>query len=74
MNVYNEEQYPCVIQEEKQFSADLSSYVNKAYRTLSDPLERGLYLLRLQGVPVHEENTSHDNEFLLKVIHKITSV
>lgn len=55
-------------QDEKGFSADLSAHVNKAFRVLADPLERGLYLLELHGMAMQEENTSMNKIFLLEAI------
>ncbi|XP_034243754.1 iron-sulfur cluster co-chaperone protein HscB [Thrips palmi] len=54
--------------DEKEFSAELSSLVNKAFRTLSNPLERGLYLLQLHNTPILEENTSFNKEFLFEIM------
>lgn len=54
--------------DEKEFSADISSLVNKAFRTLSNPLDRGLYLLELHGVAILEENTSFNKEFLFEIM------
>lgn len=47
---------------EKKFSSDQASLVNKAYRTLSSPINRGLYLLELAGVEFEREavDTSSD--------------
>ncbi|XP_026290388.1 iron-sulfur cluster co-chaperone protein HscB [Frankliniella occidentalis] len=55
-------------EDEQSFSAELSSLVNKAFKTLLDPLERGLYLLSLVGDKVDEKNTSFDKIFLLEIM------
>ncbi|XP_046457038.1 iron-sulfur cluster co-chaperone protein HscB-like [Daphnia pulex] len=42
-------------EDEKQISAHYSSLLNQAYKTLGSPLERGLYLLEIQGHPLSDE-------------------
>ena len=44
--------------------------VNKAYKTLSTPLERGEYLLKLNGVQLPEDNSTLDKEFLMEMMEK----
>lgn len=55
-------------QREQDFSAELSSIVNKAYDTLSKPLPRGLYMLKLLGKPLEEHSTEMDSDFLMEVM------
>uniref|UniRef100_A0A182PNF7 J domain-containing protein n=1 Tax=Anopheles epiroticus TaxID=199890 RepID=A0A182PNF7_9DIPT len=59
---------------EKTIALEWSSLVNKAYNTLSKSIERGKYLLMLNGVSISEENTSVDKEFLLKMMDVNESV
>ena len=40
------------------YSLDNSSLVNKAYKTLRDPYERGLYLLKLMDNAIEENETT----------------
>jgi len=54
--------------EEMRISANQSSIVNKAYQTLSKPLNRGLYLLKLHGHIIEEDNTDMDPIFLLEIM------
>ena len=42
--------------------------LNTAYKTLLTPLERGLYLLELEGYPLHEGEISMSSEFLFEVM------
>ncbi|XP_053684461.1 co-chaperone protein HscB homolog [Sabethes cyaneus] len=50
--------------EEKLNSLEWSSLVNKAFKTLTVPLERAKYILNQKGILIDEENTSVDPEFL----------
>ncbi|RWS08269.1 iron-sulfur cluster co-chaperone protein HscB: mitochondrial-like isoform X1 [Dinothrombium tinctorium] len=51
------DRYASASQTEREFSAEYSSLVNKAYRSLLDPYERGLYLLSLRGREVKEDES-----------------
>ncbi|NXW64874.1 HSC20 protein, partial [Eurystomus gularis] len=56
-------------QEEQRYSEQLSSLINKAYRTLRNPLSRGLYLLELRGVePAQETDCDADPVFLTEIM------
>ncbi|XP_064074259.1 iron-sulfur cluster co-chaperone protein HscB [Vanessa tameamea] len=55
--------------EEQEISAQYSSLVNDAYKTLLEPLTRGIYMLRLRGKEI-PENTQLDQEFLFKIMEK----
>jgi len=55
-------------EEEKEISENLSSLVNKAYSTLINPLDRGLYILKLHNVSIPEETTSLEPEFLMEIM------
>ncbi|XP_045770354.1 trypsin, alkaline C-like [Maniola jurtina] len=55
--------------EEQDISAQYSSMVNDAYKTLLEPLARGVYMLRLRGKEI-PENTEADQEFLMKIMEK----
>ncbi|XP_023947624.2 iron-sulfur cluster co-chaperone protein HscB [Bicyclus anynana] len=56
-------------QKEQEISAQYSSIVNDAYKTLLEPLARGIYMLRLRGKEI-PENTEADQEFLVKIMEK----
>lgn len=54
---------------EQEISAEYSSLVNEAYKTLLEPLARGIYMLRLRGKEIPEK-TEVDQEFLMKIMEK----
>ncbi|KAM7355779.1 iron-sulfur cluster co-chaperone protein HscB-like protein, mitochondrial [Cochliomyia hominivorax] len=51
-------------------SADWSSLINKAYKTLSVPLERGQYLLELKGLQIPQDNSALNKEFLMEMMER----
>ncbi|XP_023304500.2 iron-sulfur cluster co-chaperone protein HscB [Lucilia cuprina] len=51
-------------------SADWSSLINKAYKTLSLPLERGQYLLELNGRQIPQDNSALNKEFLMEMMER----
>ncbi|XP_034692625.1 iron-sulfur cluster co-chaperone protein HscB homolog isoform X2 [Vitis riparia] len=51
-------------EEEKEYAAEQSARVIDAYQTLSKPLARAIYVLKLEGVDVDEEQTISDISFL----------
>lgn len=53
---------------EQNNSADWSALINRAYKTLSAPIERGQYLLRLQGEQMPHNNSSLNKEFLMEMM------
>ncbi|TVU50392.1 hypothetical protein EJB05_01762, partial [Eragrostis curvula] len=55
-------------EKERGFAAEQSALVIDAYRTLSKPLSRALYLLKLEGVQVDEEKTINDPELLMEMM------
>lgn len=59
-----------MLQKEQEISEEFSSVVNKAFSTLSNPLERGLYLLSLHGVSIGEGNTDVDKVFLMEIMER----
>ncbi|KAK3139749.1 hypothetical protein QOZ80_5AG0389480 [Eleusine coracana subsp. coracana] len=55
-------------EKERGFAAEQSALVIDAYRTLSRPLSRALYLLKLEGIQVDEEKTINDPELLMEMM------
>lgn len=53
---------------EQNISQNVSAYLNKAYETLSDPLERGLYMLEKKGITIDEREHVTDMEFLADIM------
>ncbi|KAJ2726162.1 molecular chaperone [Coemansia sp. Benny D115] len=45
-----------------------SSWINHAYATLKDPLQRAKYLLELSGHPISEEDQITDPELLMQIM------
>ncbi|KAI8896821.1 hypothetical protein BC833DRAFT_595960 [Globomyces pollinis-pini] len=54
--------------DERVISEEQSSYVNKAYETLKDPLSRAQYMLALKGKNIHEGHMNVKQDFLLEVM------
>ncbi|KAL1331807.1 iron-sulfur cluster co-chaperone protein HscB, mitochondrial [Arachis ipaensis] len=55
-------------QKERDFSAEQSARVIDAYRTLSKPLSRAIYMMKLDGLEVDEEQTISDPELLAEIM------
>ncbi|XP_022857807.1 iron-sulfur cluster co-chaperone protein HscB, mitochondrial-like [Olea europaea var. sylvestris] len=55
-------------QREREYAAEQSARVNDAYRTLTDPLSRAIYILKLENVVVNEEERITDPELLAEIL------
>ncbi|XP_066314505.1 iron-sulfur cluster co-chaperone protein HscB homolog [Miscanthus floridulus] len=55
-------------EKERGYAAEQSALVIDAYRTLSKPLSRALYLLKLVGIHVDEDKTINDPELLTEMM------
>ncbi|XP_053954642.1 iron-sulfur cluster co-chaperone protein HscB [Anastrepha ludens] len=55
---------------EQNNSADWSALINRAYKTLSAPVERGQYILKLQGLQMPQDNSALDKEFLMEMMER----
>ncbi|KAK4396619.1 Iron-sulfur cluster co-chaperone protein HscB [Sesamum angolense] len=53
---------------EREYAAEQSARVIDAYRTLTDPLLRAIYIVKLEGVHVDEEERITDPELLAEVM------
>ncbi|KAJ3046018.1 hypothetical protein HDV00_003766 [Rhizophlyctis rosea] len=56
------------VQTEKELSEVQSSFINKAYQTLRDPLARAKYLLSQVDMKVEESSSLEDPELLMEVL------
>ncbi|KAH9308021.1 hypothetical protein KI387_035932, partial [Taxus chinensis] len=61
-------------EQEKEYSAQQSAEVIKAYNTLLKPLSRAEYMLQLQGIHVDKERTVTDPELLMEIMEVRESV
>ncbi|XP_050401127.2 iron-sulfur cluster co-chaperone protein HscB [Patella vulgata] len=55
-------------EEEKLYAEKQSSLINKAYTTLSKPLSRAIYMLKIHNKPIEEDSALSDPEFLAEVM------
>uniref|UniRef100_A0A7N0ZRC7 J domain-containing protein n=1 Tax=Kalanchoe fedtschenkoi TaxID=63787 RepID=A0A7N0ZRC7_KALFE len=55
-------------QREKDYAAEQSARVIDAYRTLNNPLSRAIYMLKLKGLDVDEEQTISEPELLGEIM------
>lgn len=69
-NLLHPDRFSNSTEREKELSENLSSLVNKAYGTLSHPLQRGLYMLKLNNVEIPEGTTSLNPGFLMEIMEK----
>ncbi|KAJ7570330.1 hypothetical protein O6H91_01G115600 [Diphasiastrum complanatum] len=53
---------------EREYSAEQSAQVIKAYHTLLPPLSRATYMLHIQGIDVEEEGTVEDVDLLMEIM------
>ncbi|KAH6802826.1 hypothetical protein C2S51_034272 [Perilla frutescens var. frutescens] len=61
-------------QRERKYAAEQSARVIDAYRTLADPLSRATYIVKLEGMPVDEEERINDPELLAEIMELRESV
>ncbi|CAK7342111.1 unnamed protein product [Dovyalis caffra] len=55
-------------EKEREFAAEQSARVIDAYRTLSNALSRAIYILKLEGVNINEEETVSEPELLAEIM------
>uniref|UniRef100_A0A0R3R268 J domain-containing protein n=1 Tax=Brugia timori TaxID=42155 RepID=A0A0R3R268_9BILA len=55
-------------QKEKEISENCSRYLNEAYKTLTEPLERAKYLLTLKGEPLDDKDAVDNKDFLIEMM------
>ncbi len=50
---------------ERRLAMQKAIQINEAFQTLKTPLNRGLYLLQLQGMDTHDNTIAMDSDFLM---------
>lgn len=66
---FHPDNYASASEQERRLSAQYAAHINEAYTTLSDPMQRGRYILSLHGIDIDEEqDTRMDPEFLMQQI------
>lgn len=57
-------------EKEQELSAEWSSLVNKAYKTLMSPIQRAEYILQINNMDVVDSNTIDDKAFLMEMMER----
>jgi len=66
---FHPDNFASASEHERRLSAQYAALINEAYTTLSDPMQRGKYMLSLHGINIDEEHdTRMDPEFLMQQI------
>lgn len=66
---FHPDNFASASEQERRLSAQYAAHINEAYTTLSDPMQRGRYILSLHGINIDEEqDTRMDPEFLMQQI------
>ena len=66
---FHPDNFASASEQERRLSAQYAAMINEAFTTLADPMQRGRYMLSLQGLSTDEEHdTSMDPEFLMQQI------
>ena len=66
---FHPDNFASASEQERRLSAQYAALINEAYTTLSDPMQRGKYMLSLHGITIDEEHdTRMDPEFLMQQI------
>ncbi|XP_017127773.1 iron-sulfur cluster co-chaperone protein HscB [Drosophila elegans] len=68
--IVHPDKYSNKTEREQTNSADWSSLINKAYKTLATPIERGQYLLQLEGEEMPQDNSALNKEFLMAMMER----
>ncbi|XP_010543843.1 PREDICTED: iron-sulfur cluster co-chaperone protein HscB, mitochondrial isoform X1 [Tarenaya hassleriana] len=55
-------------EKERDYAAEQSGKVTEAYRTLTKPLSRATYIMRLHGIYIDEEERIFDPQFLMEIM------
>lgn len=66
---FHPDNFASASEQERRLSAQYAALINEAYTTLSDPMQRGRYMLTLHGIDTNEEHdTRMDPHFLMQQI------
>lgn len=66
---FHPDNFASASEHERRLSAQYAALINEAYTTLSDPMQRGKYMLSLHGINIDEEHdTRMDPQFLMQQI------
>jgi len=66
---FHPDNFASASEHERRLSAQYAALINEAFTTLSDPMQRGRYMLSLMGISTDEEHdTRMDPEFLMQQI------
>lgn len=64
---FHPDRFTSVSDQERRIAMQFTAQINEAYQTLTDPLERGSYLLKLNGINIKDEtDTRMDTAFLME--------
>ena len=66
---FHPDRYVTAMAADQRLAVQVTAYLNQAFKTLKDPVSRGVYLLELAGLqPLAAENTQMPTDFLLQQI------
>ncbi len=67
--IFHPDRFVNASEQEKRFSVQQASWVNEGYETLSNPVKRARYMLKLSGLESNDESeTTSDTAFLMEQI------
>jgi len=66
---FHPDNFASATEQDRRISAQYAAMINEAFTTLNDPVQRGRYMLSLNGISTDEEHdTRMDPEFLIQQI------
>ncbi|KAF7993419.1 hypothetical protein HCN44_010005 [Aphidius gifuensis] len=73
-NILHPDRFGRRTEKEQEYSANLSSLISKAFATLKHPLDRGIYLLKLNNLTISDTTKDLKPEFLMEIMEKSEEV